>query len=96
MVILILQLFLFFADYVKKPEESFLYLANKGGLNFQPFSIPGTRAGRWLTMDAEDLDEDGKIDIVLGNFSTAPSFLKSATKWKEGPSFIVLKNIIHY
>jgi hypothetical protein len=65
-------------------------------LNFQPFSIPGTAVGRWLAMDAEDLDGDRKTDIILGNFSIGPSFLHSAANWKEGPSFIVLKNIINY
>ena len=84
----------FFADYENHPEESFLYFENKGNLNFQPYSVPGTTSGRWLTMDAGDLDGDGKIDLVLGNFSIAPSFLKSSIDWKEGPSFIVLKNII--
>ena len=84
----------FFADYAKQPEETFIYLANKGNLNFQPYSIPGTSVGRWLTMDAGDLDADGKIDLVLGNFSIAPSSIKSATSWKDGPLFIKLKNII--
>ena len=80
----------FFADYAAHPEESFLYLENKGNLDFQPFSIPGTTSGRWLTMDAADMDGDGKIDLVLGNFSIAPTLLKSAANWKEGPPCIVL------
>jgi FG-GAP-like repeat len=84
----------FFADYKNHPEESFIYLENKGDLNFRPFSIPGTEKGRWLTMDAGDIDGDGKMDIVLGNFSIAPAFIKSATDWKNGPPFIVLKNMM--
>ena len=84
----------FFADYAKQPEETFIYLANKGNLDFQPYSIPGTSVGRWLTMDAGDLNGDGKTDLVLGNFSIAPSSIKSATSWKDGPFFIKLKNII--
>jgi hypothetical protein len=84
----------FFADYSKDPEESFLYLENKGNFDFQPFSKPGTSSGRWLTMDMGDLDGDGGKDIVLGNFSIAPSFIPSATNWKEGPSFIVLKTFL--
>jgi hypothetical protein len=83
----------FFADYLHHPEESFLYFENSGNLDFQPYSIPGTSSGRWLTMDAGDIDGDGKTDIVLGNFSIAPSFIKSAVDWKKATSFIILKNI---
>ena len=71
-----------------------MYLENKGNLDFQPYSIPGTTSGRWLTMDAADLDGDGKIDLVLGNFSIIPGPIKIAASWKEGPPFIILKNII--
>jgi hypothetical protein len=84
----------FFADYTNHPEESFLYLENKGDLNFQPYSLPGTTSGRWLTMDAADVDGDGKTDLVLGNFSIAPTSIKAAANWKEGPPFIILKNIM--
>lgn len=82
----------FFADYAHHPEESFIYLENKGKMDFQPYILPGTNTGRWLTMDAADLDGDGKTDLVLGNFSLAPASLKSAVDWKKGPPFIVLKN----
>ena len=45
-------------------------------------------------MDAADFDGDGKVDVVLGNFSIAPAFVKGAANWKQGPPFLVLKNII--
>jgi FG-GAP-like repeat len=83
----------FFADYARQPEEGFVYLENKGNFVFQPFTFAKGRLGRWLTMDAADLDGDGKIDLVLGNFSVAPGFIKSATPWKQGPQFLFLKNI---
>jgi len=83
----------FFADYARQPEEGFVYLENKGNFEFQPFSLSEGKSGRWLTMDAADLDGDGKIDIVLGNFSIGPSFIKSATNWKLGPPFLFLKNM---
>jgi hypothetical protein len=84
----------FFADYAKHPEESFIYLENKGNFDFQPYSLAGATSGRWLAMDAADLDGDGKTDLVLGNFSIAPVFVKGVANWKQGPPFIVLKNIM--
>jgi hypothetical protein len=83
----------YFADYENQPEEGFVYLENNGNFEFKPYSLPITQKGRWLTMDAGDFDHDGKIDLMLGNFSVAPSFMQSKTNWKEGPSFMVLKNM---
>lgn len=83
----------FFADYTNQPQEGFVYLKNTGGLNFLPLTVHGTEAGRWLTMDAGDLDGDGKTDIILGNFSIGPIINRPANEWKKGPPFILLKNI---
>ena len=82
----------FFADYERQPEEGFVYLENKGNMDFLPYTVPEAKDGRWLTMDVADLDGDGRPDIILGNFSIAPVTIKSKTNWKHGPPFIVLKN----
>lgn len=89
----------FFADYAHQPEESFVYLENKGklaegqaGFHFQPYSFPAASRGRWLTMDAGDIDGDGRIDLVLGNFSLGSNTTKPNMNWAQGPPFIVLKN----
>ncbi len=58
----------FFADYQHHPEEGFVYLKNKGNLSFQPFILPETATGRWLTMDVGDFYRTGRPDIILGNF----------------------------
>ncbi len=82
----------FFADYARQPEEGFVYFENLGNFKFQPYSFTESKLGRWLTMDAGDLDGDGKTDLVLGNFSARPSRIPSKTDWKQGPWFIYLKN----
>ncbi len=83
----------FFADFALQPEEGFVYLKNEGNFEFTALTIPECTTGRWLTMDAADLDGDNKIDIVLGNFSIRPSVIKPDIDWQKGPSFIFLKNI---
>ncbi|HTF30128.1 MAG TPA: VCBS repeat-containing protein [Flavitalea sp.] len=83
----------FFPDFVNQPEEGFVYLENKGNFNFESYSFPEAQLGRWLTMDAGDIDGDGRIDLVLGNFSIRPSAVNAAHDWKKGPPFILLKNL---
>jgi len=84
----------FFADYNHAPEEGFLFYHQLENLKFDVFKIPGTSGGRWLTMDAGDVDGDGKEDILLGNFSIGWPSMKDAASWKNGTPYIMLNNII--
>lgn len=57
----------FYTD-LERPEQGFVYLSNKGKLNFEAYSTPEAAAGKWLTMEAADFDKDGHIDLVLGSY----------------------------
>jgi hypothetical protein len=74
-------------------QEGLVYLKNLGNLTFQPYSTPEAALERWLTMDAGDVDGDGKTDLILGNFSVGPEMVKHKVDWEKSPLFIILKNI---
>jgi FG-GAP-like repeat len=84
----------FFPDFKNAPEESFFYLENKGGFNFQPYTIPQAAEGRWLTMDVGNFYGSGKPDIVLGNFNYGMSSNNNSSQHHTSFPFIVLKNTI--
>jgi hypothetical protein len=70
------------------PWEAFIYFENKGGLNFQAYTLPlNIPFSNGMTIDAEDIDGDGKPDLLLGNGYMAPSVSN------KQPLFLVLKNI---
>jgi len=84
----------YFPDYERTPEEGFIYWENKGG-SFEPSTFPQVTAGRWLTMDAADIDGDGDLDIVLGNTFFPLGYIPESfkRKWERyTPSILVLKN----
>ncbi len=86
----------FFPDYLRYPQESFIYLENKGNLTFQDYSFSEATKGRWIVMDAADMDGDGDTDIALGSFVyfiAAGDTTGLGKQWlSTGPSVIVLEN----
>ena len=85
----------FFPDYEKSPRESFVMLENKGGLRFEASTFQQCIAGRWLTMDAGDIDGDGDIDLALASMIRMPTIVPAALKafWEEqSPSVLYLIN----
>ncbi len=85
----------YFADFRKSREETFVYFENQGDMTFKTSTFEQTLAGRWLTMDANDLDGDGDLDIVLGAHDDGPSVVPAMLqqRWREaGPPFVLLKN----
>jgi hypothetical protein len=87
----------FFPDYFGPVKESFTYLENLGDLKFAASTFVQSITGRWITMDAGDLDGDGDADIVLGasnrSFGDVPRAL--ADNWEQrGPSILLLENTV--
>jgi hypothetical protein len=51
-----------------KDDNTFLYFENKSNMKFQAVDI-GIPKAKWLTMEADDIDADGDLDLMLGGFN---------------------------
>lgn len=83
----------FFPDFKNHAEQGFIYFENDEGM-FKPHTTMLAASGRWLKMDASDIDSDGDIDLMLGalNFNNGvPDTLLK--KWaSENISLLVFRN----
>jgi hypothetical protein len=85
----------FFADMKNNPAEEFIYFEQDKPMQFKPHAVPVSQYGRWMSMDVNDLDKDGKPDIVLGNYASGFLFQPNfSPNWDEHLPFIVLQNNI--
>jgi hypothetical protein len=83
----------FFADMKNNPAEGFIYFEQDKPFSFKPHAIPISKYGRWMSMDVGDYNNDGKPDIVLGNYSSGFMFQQGLVPfWAKNSPFIVLEN----
>lgn len=84
----------YFPDYSQASIMDFVLFKNEGGKFIPNIMTEGTQ-GKWLTMDAGDVDADGDIDIVLGSaiFMQAEVPRSIQFKWrKAAPPIVILEN----
>jgi hypothetical protein len=87
----------YFPDFQNSPEEGFVYLENTGNFEFRAATIAQHADGRWMSIDAGDLDGDGDMDVVIGSLVLGPTSMpipaKIQDRWKEGaPAVLLLEN----
>jgi len=82
----------FFPDF-NHELNSFLYFENNAN-GFDAQTTPLAQSGRWLRMDAADIDQDGDQDLLLGALNFKPLVPSTLfTSWKQsGSSILILRN----
>lgn len=90
----------FFPDFGRLINESFVYLENTDSKNyrFKSYTIDGGLPIKSLTIEKADVDGDGDMDIILGNFAQTPGAVPQYLDehWKSAQyGLILLENQLH-
>lgn len=82
----------FFPDFKHQPN-SFIYFENTGQ-GYQAQTTPLAQSGRWLKLEASDIDQDGDEDLLLGALNFKPLVPDSIfSTWKKnGSDILILRN----
>lgn len=85
-----LAMIAFFSEF--ETNGSFLYFENQQSMQFKVFdlNLPG---GKWLVMESSDMDQDGDLDLVLGNFQFGKG--DSTSKLNQSIQALVLQNLLY-
>jgi len=87
----------YFADFKRAPEAALIYLRQDKPMEFKQLKMPGAQSGRWITMDAGDVDGDEDVDLVLGAMNMGPGVgaipTKTRRRWvREKLPVLILRN----
>lgn len=85
----------FFPDYIQSPSQSILLLEQINPYQFQPYHFENASKGRWMVMDAGDLDGDQDIDLAIGSFVLDSQGIPDSllTQWRSNSNhFLFLEN----
>lgn len=89
-----IALIAFFPDLKNNAAEGFTYFEQDKPMHFVPHNLPIYHQGRWLCMDVQDYNGDGRPDIMLGNYSVGFLNQKDVKPdWSTHTPYIVLENI---
>lgn len=88
----------FFPDFKHHPTEGFTYHEQISPGKFKVHELPINLCGRWISMDVNDINQDGNMDIVLGNFSVGARGLVNqkdyTPNWDMHQPITVLQNTL--
>lgn len=77
----------FFPAFDKLADESFVYLENidKSKFSFKSYILKSDVPIKTLTLEAADVDGDGDLDIITGNFAQSPGAVPAELdqKWRS-------------
>lgn len=84
----------FFPDFIRQPQQGFVYWEQQPDHSFRAHSIPQVDLGRWIRLAAGDPDGDGDTDLLLGSlaFEVVPDHGELARWVEQGVPFLVLEN----
>ena len=89
----------FYPDFAAERPETFVLLQNDGGMRFSAYGTTELSNGRWMTIDAGDLDADSDVDIVLGGAYIPTGMFAHMAAYRRlaesAPSILVLRNTVN-
>jgi hypothetical protein len=91
----------FFPNFDKLIDESFIYLENidQDKFSFKSYILKSDLPVKSLTLEKADIDGDGDMDIIAGNFAQSPGPVPKDldTRWKSANyGLIIFKNQLYH